>query len=253
MPYTLLTPLVGVQQVGFNTAIDTTANLPTGTIVTATDPFWGSAEFMYVKASGTIQQSGVVSLAPTFDSTNNKWEIVAAEVLPTTAWGTSVGVAQIAMTNGQYGWMLISGLSPTVCTTSVAVGGRGLQLSTTTATLRSVVSTTVHNMLTGVQCRATSSTSVSKMAVANSSQTFITVNDASGWFPGCVLTGSGMATSVAISSIDSDNRTVRLTLATSGAVNNSVAAHYNNSTFFYNVLQLSRPVVIGASLGPITT
>lgn len=251
MPYALLMPLVGVQQIAFNTTVDSTARVQPGSVVAAIDPFWGGAEFIYFKASAAIRQNAAIHIAPAFDTTTNTWTVQGAEVGITPIFGTSIGVAQMAMASGDFGWALISGLAPVFCTNAVTVGN-ALQLSATTGALRSVVATTVTNILAGAECRATSSTSVSHIAVGSTSQSYITVNTADGWFPGVVLTGSGLTTSTAVASIDSDNRTVRLTLANSAAVNGSVAAHYNNSaTYFYNVLNLARPVVIGRSLGPI--
>src|SRR6478735_4049317 len=105
MPYSVLDPLVGVQQIALFGLPDTTARVQTGLIVTDVDNYWGAGEFMYVKANGSIRQGGIVALNPAVSS--GAYAMLATEVTNTTIMGRPVGVAMTSMTTGQFGWICI--------------------------------------------------------------------------------------------------------------------------------------------------
>lgn len=98
MTYVPTTPQLGIQPIAVT---DTTKNLPLGTIITATDPTYGTGEFIYLKGiDSTVvgslvsyDQTGVTTLAPTSG----------------TALAFPLAVAMSANVASQYGWYQISG------------------------------------------------------------------------------------------------------------------------------------------------
>ena len=113
MAYTINTPLAGFQPIAVT---DTTQNHAIGTIVTATDPTYGGAEFIYLKgvastAVGSVvvynTTSGTTTLAP---AGSNKPQPVA--------------VAMSANVANQWGWYQISGVAVVAkaATVSLAAG-----------------------------------------------------------------------------------------------------------------------------------
>lgn len=86
------------------TSTDTTARIPTGTIVTATD---GSIA-MYVKATSTIAQYDFCIIINTSSATGAS--IGCVPVTTTNALTSQrLAVAQTAITSGSYGWVYLSG------------------------------------------------------------------------------------------------------------------------------------------------
>lgn len=102
--------------------VETTETMPTGTVVRGTDPFYGAGEFMYVQAAGTIAAGNVVELTSNLASGKIT---TRAQVWQAAANLTrNLGVALVAMTVGQYGWIQIGGNALTLISGTVAVGDR---------------------------------------------------------------------------------------------------------------------------------
>lgn len=105
--------------------ISTTQNHPLGTIVRATDPTYGEAEFIYLLGvASTVAGSWV-----TYDDNNTSY--YATTLLLANARG-AVAIAMAANVAGSYGWYMIRGVHPAAkCKTQFADNGHVFSTSTT--------------------------------------------------------------------------------------------------------------------------
>jgi hypothetical protein len=211
--------------------------IPQGIIVAADDLYWGGGEFMFVKANGTIRQFGLCVVNPTFNSTLGQWEYLATEVPATANLGRTLGVAMRAATTGQFLWLSVAGLTPLSVNASVAadttfgIGAAGQGGANVAG-----------RQVLNARSAAPSTTTVVKQGQAASGSTLLTVSDASGWFPGIALSGTGIAGGTTVTSVDVNNRTITLSAATTAAVNGAVTGTYTG----FIVAYLNRPFAQGA-------
>lgn len=234
----------GVGNFGLNSfqAPDTTQREVMGTIIQASDPFWGGAEFIYAKASASIRQFGLVSLLATFDSTIGGFKLEATEAANVANTGRSVAVAMYAMTVGQFGWFAVQGNVPINGTATVAAG-------TTVGIVAAGqigANSAGKQVLNAVSSAAATTTFAKANCVAPSGSTVLQVPNSDGWFPGAYLSGTGIQATTTVTAIDPTGRFVTLSLATSAAVTGTITATYNNAAIFYNVVSLNRPCLQGA-------
>lgn len=232
---------IGHLPLGFNTfQIPTTTEvLRSGLIVQASDPYWGGAEFMFARAAGTIDVFAPVMFTPSL--TSGVLQHNATEVSNTANLGKPAGVAMQAMVSGDFGWFMISGLTPVASSASVAADtALGI---TGAGTLGAIAA---GKQLVSARVAQPATTTVVKAAQARSGATQLRVNGFDGWFVGAYLSGTGIAAATAITSLDPDGVTVTVNNATTAAVAGNVTATYNNASIFYNVVHLNRPFYQGA-------
>lgn len=110
MAYFSATAPIGHQPIA-NT--ETTAKHALGTLITATDPTYGNAEFIYMLGVG----STVVGSLVTYNATT--WQTTLTPT-DTSGNGKPVAVAMSANVASQYGWYQVSGLA-VIKKTAVAV------------------------------------------------------------------------------------------------------------------------------------
>lgn len=214
---------------------------PPGTLVTAFDPVWGYGEFQWGKASASIRQYGLVVFTPTWDSTNSVMTFIASECPNTTLLGRAVGISMNALSTGDYGWFLITGMAPVNCTASVAAdttwaiaaAGQGGALATGKQIVNSRIVVPATN-------------TVAKAATGNSGDTVIYVANTDGFFLGGYLSGTGVGASAVISAIDPNGRYVVSSVANSAAVSGNLTQTANNSTIYYNIAKMNRSFAQGA-------
>lgn len=235
--------LVGIPQIQFAGLVaDTPPRVQPGIFLTAVDNWWGTGEFIYARANGTIRAFGLCVLTPVFDSTLNSWRYDATEVPNTANLGRMLAVATLAMTAGQYAWFQISGITPVNCQASVAADTTfGIA-----AAGQGGANTAGKQVLNARILAAGATTVVKANCTAQKGLTVLQVSDSDGWFVGAYLSGTGIAAGTTVSSIDPSGRFVTLSAATTAAVAGSVTATYNNGTVFYNVAHLNRPFAQGA-------
>lgn len=214
----------------------------TGRIIGAVDNYWGGAEFIYARASTTIPAFAPCILAPVYDSTRKLYEFEATPIPNTANLGKSVCVAQTDFAEDEYGWFMIAGVTPVASTANVTAGNPiGITgAGTLGANSAGKQILNVNTIESGAK------TVVKAGSTASSGSKFLKVVDSDGWFPGVFLSGTGIAAGTRVVSIQKNGRLVELSLATTAAVNGNVTATYNNSTIFYNVIQLNRPFAQGA-------
>lgn len=235
--------VIGVPQIQFQGLVaDTVPRLQPGQLITATNNYWGTGEFIYGRAGGAIRAFGLCSLLPVFDGTLNAYRWDFTEVPDTANLGRALAVCPLAMTVGQYGWFQVTGITPVNCSASVAAdttfgiaaAGRGGANS-------------AGKQILNARVLAPATTTVIKTnSVAPAGSLILQVPNSGGWFVGAYLSGAGIQAGTTVVSIDASQRFVTLSLATSAAVAGSVTATYNNAAVFYNVAHLNRPFAQGA-------
>jgi len=235
-------PRIGYPQPSPVYTLDTTERFPQGEILAAVDPFWGGAEFRYVKFGGTVPERGLCSILCTYNSTLKRWEYVATAVANTANLGRDLAVAMRGATSGQFGWVMIAGLTPINGTASVAADSA---LGITAA--GQVGANSAGKQVLNARVAAAATTTV---ALANSigvSGSYeIRVQTTDGLFIGAYLSGTGVGASAKIAAIDPSNNTITADVVNSAAINGTVTATYNNATIYYNVVQINRPFAQGA-------
>jgi len=240
MPSSVTAGPIGYQQISPFNLPDTTARQTPGTIVTASDPYWGGGEFMYVKANCSIRQFGLVVITPTVAS--NQVVYNATEVPNTANLGRTLGVAMVAASSGQFLWVCIGGVVPVNCSASVAA-----DTTFGIAAAGQGGANSAGKQILNARVALAASTTVAKAGcTANSGSTKLLIPNADGWFAGAFLSGTGIAAATTVTDIDPSGTIVTLSTATTAAVNGTVTATYNNATVFYNVAHINRPFAQGA-------
>lgn len=120
MAYIPTTNRLGIQPLGVTS---TTANMPTGTIVEAIDPTFGSGEFIYLEGVASTVVGSLVVYNPLANTTT---------LAPSTAnLNQPVAVAMSANVAAQYGWYQIEGCAVIVKTATKVSPNVPLYLSAT--------------------------------------------------------------------------------------------------------------------------
>lgn len=240
--YALLDSLLGSTQLGMvGTGVDSSARLAQGQIVTASDPWWGTGEFLYGRANGSIRGFGLCVCTPTFDSTLGSWRHDLTEVPNTANLGRMLAVSLAPLSAGQYGWFCVSGLVPVNCSASVAA-----DTTFGIAAAGQGGANSAGKQVLNARIVAAGATTVAKVGYADSGKNILTVGNSDGWFVGAYLSGTGIAAGTTVAAIDPSGRTITLSANTTAQVNGTVTATYNNATIFYNVAHLNRPFAQGA-------
>lgn len=239
MPFSVVSPTVGLQQIANFGLPDSTARVQPGLVVDAVDPYWGAGEFIYVKANGAITAKAICVVTPVVASGAVVYN--ATEVPNTANLGRMVGVAMTPMDSGEFGWLQIGGMTPVKCGASVAAD---TSFGITAAGSGGAVA--AGKQILNARVMIAAAATVAKAGVANSGSLLLQVTGADGWFIGAYLSGTGIAAGTTIVDIDPSGTQVTLSAVTTAAVNSTVTATYNNATIFYNVAHLNRPFAQGA-------
>lgn len=104
------------------TSTDTTAKVPLGTIVRATDPTYGAGEFIYLKGVASTVVGSMVDYDPYLATT---------ALSPATGGKGPVAVAMSANVASQYGWYQISGVAAVKAPNAMVVGAEVFSLAAT--------------------------------------------------------------------------------------------------------------------------
>jgi hypothetical protein len=236
------TQMAGAPQIQLNGfSLDSSPKVRTGRIFEAADNWWGGGEFIYAKYGGTIRQFGVCIITPTWDSTLNIWDFVATEAPNTANLGKGLAIAQFAGSSGSYGWFQLSGVTPVNSSAAVAADTAfGIAAAGQAGAIAN------GKQILNARVIAASTTTVVKTgAFGNNGDSFFTVPNTDGWFPGIYLSGTGIGTNAVVNSVDPSSRVVTVSVANSAAVTGSITGTYNNGTVYYNIAQLNRPFAQG--------
>jgi hypothetical protein len=215
-----------------------------GTIATAEDPVWGPGEFIFARANGAIRQYGLCVLTPVWNAVTRTFDMNMTEVPNTANLGRPLYVAQGwgAMSAGQYGWFLHSGVTPVNSNATVAAdnacgiaaAGQAGALTASKQILNSRVITPASQTVTA--------TSLAGLA----GDDIIRLNTTDGFFVGGFLSGTGVGAGAVVSFIDPIQRFIRASVVNSAAVTGTVTQTANNATVFYNIAHFNRPSAQGA-------
>lgn len=198
---TTLFPLIGSQPVSNYFIPDTVQRQPLGSKISVFDTYYGGMELIYLLAGATAIPSGTVL----------QWDkdFVAIANPATANTGAPVAFSSFNPTVpiGTYFWAQVSGKLPVLSATSVAaLTPIGIHASTagslnTLGNGRQLMNANVVLAATGT---------IAKTAQTKNGSSTITVTDASGWFQGLPLSGTGIPASTIVGSIAADNRTVTM-------------------------------------------
>ena len=196
-----LTPLIGSQPISNYFIPDTTQRQPLGATLDAFDTYYGSSRWIYLLCGATAIPTGTVV----------QWDkdFVAVANPATAGTGAPVAFSSFNPTVpiGAYFWAQISGKLPVLSASSVAaLTPIGIHASTagslnTMGNGRQLVNANVVLAATGT---------IVKTAQTKNGSSVITVTDASGWFQGLPLSGTGIPASTIVGAIAADNRTVTM-------------------------------------------
>lgn len=214
-----------------------------GFLARAEDPTWGPGEFILARANGAIRQHGLCVLIPVWVPATRTFQWDATEAPATANMGRPLAVAQAygAMTAGQFGWFMVSGLTPVNSNASVAAGS-AWGIAAAGQGGANVAGRQALNALIVTPATQT----VVKVGQGDAGSTIINVPNTDGWFVGAFLSGTGVGVGAVITNIDPMGRFVVASVANSAAVGGNVTATYNNATIFYNVAHLNRVFAQGA-------
>lgn len=241
--YAILDSLAGSPQIqNIGLVADATPRLPQGELVTGSDAWWGTGEFVYGRANGSIRAFGVCVCTPVFDATLSAWRYDFTEVPNTANLGRELSVSMNTLTAGQYGFFCVSGVTPVNCQASVAADTTfGIA-----AAGQGGANSAGKQILNARVVAAGATTVVKTNCTSIGLSTLLQVPNSDGWFVGAFLSGTGIAALTVVTSVDPSGRFVTISVATTASVAGSVTATYNNATIFYNVAHLNRPFAQGA-------
>lgn len=196
---------------------------PLGTIVRANDAYWGSGEFILLKAAGSITNGHLVA----WDS------LYAAVSCPTTGnTARAVGVAQNGLSSGDYFWAMIAGQSYVKAGASVAAG-TPVGVTATGSIGASGAGIEVQGMISVI---ASAGTVTATGTTTNGSPKIYFPSGARGFYVGATLSGTGVGAGT-VSAISYDEKTVTSTANSTASASVTVTATHTG----YNICQLDRP------------
>jgi hypothetical protein len=247
MAYTFVETIAGYpapeEAVAAPTALNQLPILP-GFIATAFDPVFGPGELIFARAGAAIRVAGACLWTPAWDSTNNTMQQNMTEITNTTLLGRAVYIYQgrTALTTGQYGWFLMTGVAPVNCTATVAAGTAvGIvaagQLGANSAGKQ------ILNAVSAVP--ATNTVIKTGIGTLGDNQIFFP-GGTQGFFVGGFLSGTGVGAAAAITQVLPDR--VLVSVVNAAAIGTAVTQTANNAVIFYNFVAVNRPM----AQGPIT-
>jgi hypothetical protein len=229
-----LVPVIGAPAAGNFFVPDSTQRLPLGATLQVTDPYFGGQELMYVSfPPSTALKVGHVVVV---DSANS------ATAVPNTAnLGQPVAFVLNAVPSVaavQYGWVVVGGRCLALSGASVAANAA---IGITAAGSLGAVANGKQILGAKVQVAATGTITKANTQTQNGSTTLKVTAGTDGMFVGQAITGTGVGASAVVSSIDPDNKTVVVSVASTATGSVTITGTNNDSTSYWNTLQVQRP------------
>lgn len=190
-----VSPTLGTQPFNDWFVSDTVQRQPLGQTVTATDPFWGTGKFVYLKSNAAILKGSLVM----WDETYN------AALLPNTAnQGFPFGVAMYPAAAGNFFWVQTEGRAVYATNATVAadaaigIGAAGIAGTNSAG-----------KQLLNVRNRISATGTVTVTAnTLNGSGTLYAAKGYDGFFLGAALSGTGIPASALVAGLDPDGRRI---------------------------------------------
>jgi hypothetical protein len=242
MPFSPAYSAIGLSPISYWGTPDTTKVAPLGTIMAATHPYWGGAEFIYLQAPlSTVVKFGTVM------SYDVATAFLAATMANTAILGKAAAIcinSVASSASAQYCWHQISGQVPVWSSASVAANvAIGVVAAGQAGTLAA------GKQLQNARVTLPGTTTVVKTGSTDLGNTLlIRVPNGDGWFPGIALTGTGVGASALLVSSADDGKNIVVSVASTATGTVSLTGTYNDATNFWNVVTCNR---IGMQ-GPIT-
>lgn len=208
------------------------------------DPVFGVGEMIFARANGSIRLFGVCVCTPVWDSTNQTYTMNMTEVPNTANLARSVYVYQgtTALTAGQYGWFMTTGITPVNGTASVAAD---TAVGITAA--GQIGAVTAGKTILGARCAQAATATVVKAGTGKSGDTWIDIPAGTqGMFAGGYMSGAGVGASAIVAQVDPF--AIKVTVANSANIAGNVTQTNNNATIFYNTVRMNRAVLTATTV-----
>lgn len=225
-----ISPLIGTTSVDLFVP-DTVQRHPLGFRKIEEDDIWGARELVYLKSAAALVYGNPCIVDVNFTATT----------MPTAiAQGKPIVVAATAFSAAnQYGWFVVNGMAAVAGSSALAADAAVFAQAA-----GRIGATGVGKQLVGINVVQTSSRTIVKTATTQSGSGIIKVADASGWFVGMEMTGTGIGSSANITAIGTDNQTVTLTPVSTATGTVSVTGTFNDGTIHWLSCWLQAPASI---------
>lgn len=212
-----------------------------GFIAAIFDPVWGPGEAVFARAGGSIRIGGLCVLTPVYDTTNNVMTQNMTEAANTAIQGRAgyVYMGNTAITVGQYGWFMTTGVCPVNGTATVAAGtGVGITAA------GQIGAIAAGKQLNGAVSVIAATNTLAKAGVGASGDNQIFFPNTQGFFVGGYLSGTGVGASAIVTQVLPDRLIV--SVVNSAAIAGTVTQTANNATIFWNFVAMNRVQLQGA-------
>lgn len=238
--FAAISPTLGTQPFNDWFVPDTTQRQPLGMVVMGVDPFWGTGEFIYLKAPAntTVIKGSLVA----WDEAYN------AVLMPsTTLQGFPLAVAMAPTVASCYFWAQISGYSVMKSTSDVAadaaVAVAAAGLAGASAAGKQIVNSRVRKANAGTN-------SITKVNAQNGTGILTCINGYDGVFLGATLSGTGIPASTVAAALDPDGKRIYTgsAIGTTGDKNTTATGLITVTVTFtgYLGVVVNRPFAQGA-------
>jgi hypothetical protein len=190
-----VSPTLGTQPFNDWFVSDTVQRQPLGMTVTATDPFWGTGKFVYLKSGGVVAKGSLVMWDETY----------SAALLPNTAnQGFPFGVAMYPAASGNFFWAQTEGRAVYATNATVAadaaigIGAAGIAGTNSAG-----------KQLLNVRNRVAATGTVTVVAnTQNGGGVLFATKGYDGFFLGAALSGTGIPASTVVAGLDPDGKRI---------------------------------------------
>lgn len=185
-------------------APDTTQRVALGMKVSAVDPFWGYAEFIYIKSNDAILKGSLVAIGGVSMLAGTATQFLGTLLPSTAGQGFPFGVAMAPMSTGKFGWVQVLGAAVYKTNATVAA-------DTAVAVAAAGIAGTLANGKQLVNVRNTVAATGTNTAVVNTTNgtgTVVCRDGFDGFFLGMALSGTGIPASTVVAKLDPDGRTI---------------------------------------------
>jgi hypothetical protein len=190
-----VSPTLGTQPFNDWFVSDTVQRQPLGMTVTATDPFWGTGKFVYLKSGGVVAKGSLVMWDETY----------SAALLPNTAnQGFPFGVAMYPAASGNFFWAQTEGRAVYATNATVAadaaigIGAAGIAGTNSAG-----------KQLLNVRNRVAATGTVTVVAnTQNGLGILYAPKGYDGFFLGAALSGTGIPASTIVAGLDPDGKRI---------------------------------------------
>lgn len=177
---------------------DTVQRMALGTQIDAYDPYWGYANFQYVKSNDAILKGSLVRLgvSPTY----------LATLMPSTAnLGQPVAIAMAPMASGTYGWVQRYGQA-VYAMGATAAADAAVGIHTAAGSLSGTI--VAGKGIIGIHHHRAPAATTTVTAQTQTGTGVLKTSGYDGFFVGMALSGTGIPASTVVAKLDPDGQTI---------------------------------------------